>query len=188
MDSLRCRCPGVWSSLRASSGGASRRSRPRGRNRPEWRRAGSLAQVSPLPSSTPAPVRSPLLYRAAWTSPPPATPPPSLSIEMQEGLAAMVSPFLTSRAMSMFFLRVEKEPPRVCARAPECPFSAGAHQAWVAVNPSARQQVSAGARASPCWSDGRHRPTRFPLCVHGPCVQLDDVAKNAPRDGSRGGP
>jgi hypothetical protein len=39
---------------------------------------------------------------------------------------------------------------------------------------SDRQQVSAGARASPSWIDGRRRPTRRTPTYTYYCVKLDD--------------
>lgn len=41
--------------------------------------------------------------------------------------------------------------------------------------PGRRQQVSAGARASPCWIDGRRRPTRDNCEPPGPNCKTDDV-------------
>lgn len=39
---------------------------------------------------------------------------------------------------------------------------------WTCRNVPDRQQVSAGARASPCWIGGRRRPTR----LHYACTDL----------------
>ena len=49
----------------------------------------------------------------------------------------------------------------------DCPFMTGC-LVNVGVPSTDRQQVNAGARASPSWIGGRRRPTRMPLCVADP--------------------